>query len=157
MLTLVVSNSLGSIDHGVLQREEYWSGLSFSSPGDLPDPEIKPTSPAFQADSLPLGYTHTHTHTHFCCSVAQSCPMLCDPMDSAHQASLSFTISWSLLKLMSLESVMPSNHLILCHPFSCLQSFPASGSFLMSQFFASGGQSIGVAASAQVLPVIIQD
>ena len=100
---------------------------------------------------------HWDTHTHFCCSVAQSCPMLCDPMDSAHQASLSFTISWSLLKLMSLESVMPSNHLILCHPFSCLQSFPASGSFLMSQFFESGGQSIGVAASAQVLPVIIQD
>ena len=58
---LVVSNSLSSFDHRVLQREEYWSGLSFSSPGDLPDPEIKPTSPAFQADSLPLGYTHTHT------------------------------------------------------------------------------------------------
>src|SRR5574341_1065642 len=95
---LVVSNSLSSFEHGVLQREEYWSGLSFSSPGDLPDPEIKPTSPAFQADSLPLGYTHTHTH-FCCCSVAQSYPMLCDPMDSAHQASLSFTISWSLLKL----------------------------------------------------------
>ena len=41
---------------------------------------------------------------------------LCDPMDSAHQASLSFTISWSLLRLMSIESVMLSNHLILCHP-----------------------------------------
>ena len=51
-------------------------------------------------------------------------------MDWAHQASLSFTISWSLLQLMSIESVMPSNHLILCHPFSsCPQSFPASGSF----------------------------
>ena len=45
---------------------------------------------------------------------------------------------------MSIESVMPSNHLILCVPFSsCLQSFPASGSILMSQFFTSGGQSIG--------------
>ena len=42
-------------------------------------------------------------------------------------------------------------------PFSCLQSFPASGSFLMSQFFASGGQSIGVSASASVLPMSIQD
>ena len=49
-------------------------------------------------------------------------------------ASLSFTISQSLLKLMSVESVMPSNHLILVIPFSCLQSFPASGSFLMSWF-----------------------
>ena len=50
------------------------------------------------------------------CSVAQSCLTLGDPMTAAHQASLSFTISWSLLKLMSIESVMPSNHLILCCP-----------------------------------------
>ena len=57
----------------------------------------------------------------------------------------------SLLKLMSVESVMPSNHLIPCHPFSfCLQSFPASESFQMSQIFASGGQSIGVSASISV-------
>ena len=54
----------------------------------------------------------------------------------------------------SIESVMPSNHLILCHP---LQSFPASGSFQMSQFFASGGQSIGVSASTSVLPMNTQD
>ena len=54
--------------------------------------------------------------------------------------SLSFTISRSLLKLMSIESVIPSNHLILCHPFSsCLQHFPASGSFPMSWLLASGG------------------
>ena len=51
------------------------------------------------------------------------------PWTSVHQASLSFTISQSLFKFMSTESVMPSNHLILCRPFSsCLQSFPASGS-----------------------------
>ena len=75
---------------------------------------------------------------------------------TAHQASLSFTIFWSLLKLMSIESVMPSHHLILCLPSSSrLQSFPASGSFLMSWFFASGGQSIR--ASASVLPINIQD
>ena len=65
---------------------------------------------------------------------------------------------WSLLKLMSIEPVMPSNHLILCVPFSsCLQSFPASESFQMSQFFTSGGQIIGVSASALVLPMNIQD
>ena len=53
---------------------------------------------------------------------------------------------------------MPSSHLILCHPLSsCLQSFPASGSFPMSQFFTSGGQSIGDSASASVLPMNIQD
>ena len=52
------------------------------------------------------------------------------PWIAACQASLSITNSWSLLKLMSIESVMPSSHLILCHPFSPhLQSFPASGSF----------------------------
>ena len=55
---------------------------------------------------------------------------------------------------MSIESVMPSNHLI---PFSPLQSFPASGSFQMSQFFASGGQSTGVSASTSVLPMNTQD
>ena len=55
---------------------------------------------------------------------------------------------WSLLKLMSIESVMPSNYLILCHPFSsCLQSFPASGSFLMSWLFPSGGQHEGFSMS----------
>ena len=55
------------------------------------------------------------------------------------------TNSWSLNKLMSIELVMPSNHLISVIPFSsCLQSFPASGSFPMSQFFTSSGQTIGV-------------
>ena len=77
---------------------------------------------------------------------------------AACQAFLSFTNSGSLLKLMSIESVMPSNHLIFCCPLlSCLQSFPASESFPVSQFFSSGGQSIGVSASATVLPVNIQD
>ena len=67
------------------------------------------------------------------------------PWTAAHQASLSITNSWKLLKLMSFESVMPSNHLIPVVPFSsCLQSFLASGSFPVSQFFTSGGQSIGV-------------
>ena len=50
------------------------------------------------------------------CSFAQSCPTLCDPWTAAHQASLSITNSQSLLKLMSIESVMPSNHFILGHP-----------------------------------------
>ena len=81
------------------------------------------------------------------------------PWVAACQASLSITNSLSLLKLMSIKSGMPSNHLILCCvPLSSYpQSFPASGSFPMSQFFASGGQSIGVSASTSVLPVNIQD
>ena len=55
-----------------------------------------------------------------CCSVAQSCPTLCDPMDC--KASLSLTISRSLLKLMSIELVMPSSHLVLCRPLLLLPS-----------------------------------
>ena len=80
------------------------------------------------------------------------------PWTAARQSSLSITNYRSLLKLMPIELVMPSNHLILCHPFSsCLQSFPSPGSFLMSQFFTSGGQSIGISASASILPMNMQD
>ena len=102
----------------------------------------------------------------FCICVVQfssiqslSCVLLfATPKTAARQASLSITSSWSLLKLMSIESVTPSNHLILCRPFpSCLQSFPVSESSPMSQFFASGGQSIGASTSASVLPINIQD
>jgi len=75
------------------------------------------------------------------------------PWTAAHQASLSITNSWSSLKLTSIESVMPSSHLILCHPLSsCPQSLPASESFPMSQLFAWGGQSTGVSALASFLP-----
>ena len=70
------------------------------------------------------------------------------PWTAAHQASPSITNSWSLLKLMSIESVMPSNHLILCCPLLLLPSiFSRSGSFQKNQFFESGGQSIQVSAS----------
>ena len=73
---------------------------------------------------------------------------------SARQASLSITNSWCLPKLTSIKSVMPSNHLILCRPLLLLPSiFPS----IRSQFFASGGQSIGASASASVLPMNTQD
>ena len=78
---------------------------------------------------------------------------LCDPWTAACQASLSITSSWSSPKLMSIKSVMPSSSVI---PFSsCPQSLPASESFPMSKFFASGGKSIG--ASASVLPIVTQE
>ena len=80
------------------------------------------------------------------------------PCTAVRRASLSITNSRSLLKLMSIESVMPSNHLILCHPLFLLPSiFPSIGSFQMSQFFTSGGQNIGVSASTSVLPMNTQD
>ena len=78
------------------------------------------------------------------------------PWTAAHQASQSFTISRSLLKFISTESVTLSNCFILYRLLLiCLQSFPASGSFLMSQVFASDDQSTGASASASVLPINI--
>ena len=66
----------------------------------------------------------------WCCSVTQSSLTLCNPRTAARQASLSFTISWSLLKLMPVESMMPSTNLSSVAPLSsCPQSLPASGSF----------------------------
>ena len=81
------------------------------------------------------------------------------PWTAAHRVSLSFTISRSLVKLMSIESVMPSNHLILCHPLLLPSIFPSirvvSSESDVSNI--SGGQSIGASASASVLPMNIQD
>ena len=92
-----------------------------------------------------------------CCSVAQSCLTLCDPMDCStpglpvHHYLLEFTqihVHWVS------DAIQPS----LCCPFSsCLQSFPASESCQMSQLFTSSGQSIGVSASTSVLQMNIQD
>ena len=90
-------------------------------------------------------------------SVTSHIWLFATPWTTACQASLSLTISQSLVKLWSLN--------MWCHPtissavsfFSfCLQSFPASGSFPMSQLFVLGGQSIGASASALVLPISIQ-
>ena len=88
-----------------------------------------------------------------CCSAAQLCPARRPPWPAARRASLCCTASQNLLRLMSMGSVTPSNHLVV--PFSCLQSFPASGSFPVSQFFASRGQNIGASVSASVLPMSI--
>ena len=91
-------------------------------------------------------------------SVTQSSPTLCDPMDCS-KPGLPFHHQLPELAQTHVhrvgDAIQPSHPLI---PFSsCLQSSPASGSFPMSQFFASGGQSIGVSASASVLPMNIQD
>ena len=89
-----------------------------------------------------------------CCSVAKSCPLFVSLWTAAHQGFLSFTISLGLINFMSSESVMLPVSSSAAPFSSCLQLFPASGSFPMSQFFTSGGQSIG--ASASVLPMNIQ-
>ena len=84
--------------------------------------------------------------------------LLATPWIVAYQAFLSFTISWSLLRFMSIESVILSNHFILCGPLFFLSSiFPSIRVFFsMSQLFALGGQSTGASASASILPMNIQ-
>ena len=79
------------------------------------------------------------------------------PWTAARQASLSITNSRSSPTVISIESVMPTNHLILYHPLlTCLQSFSASGSFPLSWLSAAGGQSTEDSASASVLPMTIE-
>ena len=112
---------------------------------------------------LPAGHA---TMSSCCCSVAQSCPTLCEPMD---YSTPGFPVLHHLPELTS--NSCPSSQ--WCHPiilpsvvhFSCFQSFPESGSFLMSQLFpewewpplSSGGQSTRASASASVLQKNIQD
>ena len=84
-------------------------------------------------------------------------PLFVTPWTAACQASLSFTISWSLLKLMSVESVRPSNHLILCCSLLLLPFiFPSIRVFSNELALHIGGQNIGASASASVLPINIQ-
>ena len=125
-----------------------------------------------------LGKTHIlFLHVHlFCChlfcdvsvqfssvqfSSVQSLSrvwLFATPWTATCQASLSITNFRSLLKLMSIESLMPSSHLILCCPLLLLPSiFPSIRVFSKSQFFTSSGQSIGASASESVLPMNIQD
>ena len=92
-------------------RQEYWSGLPFPPPGDLPHPGIEPiplTSPSLAGGFLTTSATSVQSLSHV---------RLCaTPWTAAFQVSLSITNSWSLPKLMSIESVMPFSHLILCRP-----------------------------------------
>ena len=103
-------------------------------------------------------YTFFSICIKICCSASQSCLTLCDPMDC----------NMPDFPCPSLSPGVCSNSCPLsrwCHPTisssvipfsSCLQSFPASGSFLMSQLFASGDQTVGASASASVLPMNVQ-
>ena len=116
-------------------RQECWSGLPCLPWGDLPNLETEPhlpVSPALQAYYLslaPPGKPITHDQFSSVQSLSRF-QLLVTPWTAARRASLSITNCWSLLKLMSIESVMPSNHLILCHPFLLLPSiFPSNRVF----------------------------
>ena len=127
-------------------RQEYWSGLPFASTGDLPDRGLKPASPALSG--------------RFFAAVVLllNCVLfIVTPLIAAHQASLSFTISWSLLKLMSIEGVMSSNHLILYCPLLLLPSIFASIRMFSSELALHiAWPEYWTSASASVLPVNIQ-
>ena len=161
-------------------RQEYWSGLLFPSPGDLLDPGIQPGPPALQMDSLPLAtqeatillgstYKQHHMSFVFLCltyissvqfrSIAQSCPTLCNPLDCSTPR---FPVHHQLLDLAKTHVHRVSDAIQLSHPPSSPSPLAFSLSqhqifFPMSQFFASGSQSIGASASASVLPLNIQD
>ena len=135
-----------------------WVVISYSR--GPPDPGIKPVSPAMAGGFFTNEPPGKPRDTDQFSSVQSLSwvQLFATPWSAAHQASLFIANSWSLLKLMPLS--------LWCHPTisfsvvpfsSRLQSFPASGSFQMSQFFTLGGQSIGISASASVLLMNIQD
>ena len=131
-------------------RQGYWSGLPCPPPGDLPNPGVEPRSRALQEDLDSYHLSHQGslfkvysllfwymceiittikpinilvTSTEFSSVQSLSCvQLIATPWTATCQASLSITNSWSLLKLMSIKSVIPSNHLILCHPLLLLPS-----------------------------------
>jgi len=139
-------------------RQEYWSGLSLPSPGDSSWPRDQTQISCVAGRFFTVWATREALNLLRNCSIVfltiSSVQLLshvwlfATPWITARQASLSITSSRSSLKLTSIESVMPSSHLILCRPLLLLpQSLPASESFPMSQLFACG-QSTGVSALA---------
>ena len=104
-----------------------------------------------------VGHWHTVVSAHLVGHSLSHVQLFSMPWTVARQAPFSSTISLSLLKLMFIEPVMLSNHLILCSPLLLQPSiFPSIGVFPMSELFASRGQSIGASVSASVLPMNIQ-
>ena len=126
-------------------RQEYWSGLP------LPPPGIEPTSPALAGRFFTSSTTSS-------CSVAQTCPTLWNPMDCCTPG---LPVLHHLLELAQTSCPLSRRGYPTISssvfPFSfCLQSFPESGYFLISQLFTSGGQTVRASGSA-VLPMDIQD
>ena len=148
--------------HGILQaRILEW--VAFPSPGDLPNPGIKPRYPSLEADYLQVelsGKPFCGVLSYKFSSVQVIHSVVSNslrPHELQHaRPPLSITNSWSSRKPCSLSWWCHPN--ISVFPFSsCPQSFPVSGSFPVSQLFTWGGQSIGVSASVSVLPMNTQD
>ena len=124
-------------------------------PGDLPKPGIEPRSPALQADSSPSELLRTGLSSVLFSSVVSGS---LQPHGLQHTRLPSITNSRNLLKLMSIASVMPSNHLILCCPLLLPPSiFPSIRVFSNESVLCIRWPKIGVSASASVLPMNIQN
>ena len=161
-------------------RQAYWSGLPFPSPGIFPAQGSNPHFPAlmrwffthwatlsifFFFKILDIKFTPKAYLLSVCymlgivvsasfSSVAQLCPSLCDPMDCAHQPPCPSPTPGIYSDSCPLSCWCHPTISSYVVPFSsCLQSLPASGSFQLSQFFTSGGQSTGISASASVLQI----
>ena len=120
----------GSSVHGIFQGE-HWNGLPFPVPEDLPDPGIKPKSlmsPALASRFFTIAPPGKPNNNNQFSSVQSlsHVQLFATPWTASGQASLSITNSQSLLKLMCIKSVMPSNHLILCRPLLLPPSIPPS-------------------------------
>ena len=140
---------LGSSVHGISQaRILEWVAICFSRVSFQPRDWTR--VPCIERRII------YHWATSCCCSVAKSCPILCNPMDCSTPGFPVFHNLLEFANLTSIESVKPYNHLILCCPLLPLQCFPASSSFPMSWLFVSGGENIGASASATVLPINTQ-
>ena len=141
-------------------RQEYWRGLSFPSPVDLTDPGIESGSPTLQADSLssetPPALWVLNTMEIIVVISSLSCVQLCYPINCSHQSPLSITNSQSLFRLMSMSWWCHPTILSFVVPFSCLQSFPASGFFSSESVLHIRWSNIGSSTSAFALPVNIQ-
>ena len=139
-----------------IPRQEYWNGLSFPFPGDLPNTGIHESmSPAWQVDSSPLSHQGCLI-LRCCCSVTKSYPTPCNPIDCSMPG---FPVLHCLLEFPQThvhwvdDAIQPSRPLSTPSPLILNLSYP-SGSFPIRQIFASGSQIIG--ASASVLPMNIQ-
>ena len=153
----------GSSVYGISQQE-FFTGVPFPTPRELPDPRIETTSPVspaladrFFTAKLP-GKQKIPNSKFIIGKLLLSHSVVSDSLQPHGLQHTRLSICRSLLKLMSLSqwchsTIMPSVVLFS----SCLQSFPASGSFLMSRLYTSGGQSIGVSASASALPMNIHN
>ena len=147
----------GSSVHGILQAR-IWRGLSFPPPGDLPDWGIEPTSrisPALVVRFFTTSGTWAAHKASFS-SVAQSCLTLCDPMDCSTPCFPVYSQLPEFTQTYVHWVSAPSNHLILYHPLLPPSIFPSNRIFSNQSVLCIRCQSIGVSASASVLPMNIQ-